>query len=80
MSDRVERSKKNIIWTFVGKIVNLLFPFITQTCLIYILGVQYIGLDGLFKSVLMILSLTELGIGSALVFSMYKPIADGDDE
>lgn len=80
MSDRVERSKKNIIWTFIGKITNLIFPFITQTCLIYILGVQYVGLNGLFNSVLMILSLTELGIGGALVFSMYRPIAEGDDE
>ena len=79
MIDRVERSKKNIIWSFAGKIVNILLPFATQTCLIYILGVQYVGLNGLFTSVLTILSLTELGIGSALVFSMYRPIAEGDD-
>lgn len=79
MADRVERSKKNIIWSFVGKIVNILLPFVTQTCLIYILGVQYVGLNGLFTSILTILSLTELGIGSALVFSMYRPIAEGDD-
>ncbi len=79
MADRVERSKKNIIWSFAGKIVNILLPFVTQTCLIYILGVQYVGLNGLFTSVLTILSLTELGIGSALVFSMYRPIAEGDD-
>lgn len=79
MTDRVEQSKKNIIWSFAGKIVNILLPFVTQTCLIYILGVQYVGLNGLFTSVLTILSLTELGIGSALVFSMYRPIAEGDD-
>lgn len=79
MADRVERSKNNIVWSFVGKIVNILLPFVTQTCLIYILGVQYVGLNGLFTSVLTMLSLTELGIGSALVFSMYRPIAEGDD-
>ncbi len=79
MADRVERSKKNIIWSFAGRIVNILLPFVTQTCLIYILGVQYVGLNGLFTSVLTILSLTELGIGSALVFSMYRPIAERDD-
>lgn len=75
----MERSKKNIIWSFVGKIINILLPFVTQTCLIYTLGVQYVGLNGLFTSVLTVLSLSELGIGSALVFSMYRPIAEGDD-
>ena len=75
----MEQGKKNIIWSFAGKIINILLPFVTQTCLIYILGVQYVGLNGLFTSVLTMLSLTELGIGSALVFSMYRPIAEGND-
>lgn len=79
MADRVKRSKKNIIWSFAGKVFNILLPFATQTCLIYTLGVQYVGLSGLFTSVLTILSLSELGIGSALVFSMYRPIAEGDN-
>lgn len=41
---------------------------------------QYVGLGSLFTSILQVLSFAELGIGSALVFSMYKPIAEGDDD
>lgn len=80
MENRAERASRNLIWTGISKAVNILLPFVTQTCLIYVLGVRYVGLDGLFTSVLQVLNLTELGIGSALVFSMYKPVAEGDDQ
>ena len=43
-------------------------------------SMQYVGLGSLFTSILQVLSFAELGIGSALVFSMYKPIAEGDDD
>lgn len=77
---RVVRARKNIIWSLVYKFVAVLLPFITQTILIYILGAEYVGLSGLFKSILGMLSLAELGFGSALIFSMYKPIAQNDTE
>ena len=44
------------------------------------MGMQYVGLGSLFSSILQVLSFAELGIGSALVFSMYKPMAEGDDD
>ena len=42
------------------------------------MGVQYLGLNSLFTSILQVLNLTELGVGSAMVYSMYKPIAEDD--
>ena len=50
-----------------------------RTAMIYIMGVQYLGLNSLFTSVLQVLNLAELGVGSAMVYSMYKPIAEDDD-
>ena len=41
---------------------------------------EYVGLKGLFSSVLDLLNLFELGVGSAIVFSMYKPVAEDDLE
>lgn len=78
--NRVKRASSNIIWSGMQRMASVLVGFVARTCLIHILGVQYVGLDGLFTSILSVLNLTELGIGSAMVFSMYKPIAEGDDE
>lgn len=69
---------RNMWWGIINKIVNLFFPFFTRTFVIKILGTEYLGLSGLFTSILSVLSLTELGISSAIVFSMYKPIAEDD--
>ena len=46
--------------------------------MLHCLGTEYLGLNGLFKSLLTFLNLAELGVGSAMVFSMYKPIAEDD--
>lgn len=60
--------------------VNILFPFINRTAVLYILGNSYLGLNSLFSSILGILNLAELGVGSAIVYSMYKPIAENDEK
>ena len=51
-----------------------------RTLIIYTLGNLYLGLSSLFTSILNALNLAELGIGSALVFAMYRPVADDDRE
>lgn len=65
---------------FANRVCTLLLPFVTRTVLIYILGVEYVGLTSLFTSLLSVLSLAELGVGTALVYAMYKPIAEGDND
>lgn len=50
-----------------------------RTAMIYLMGVQYLGFNSLFTSVLQVLNLAELGVGSAMVYSMYKPIAEDDN-
>ena len=77
---RTENASRNIVWGVINKVISLGLPFITRTVMIYTLGMQYVGLGSLFSSILQVLSFAELGIGGALVFSMYKPMAEGDDE
>ena len=79
-SERILNTKRNIIMGFTTRLVNLLFPFVINTIVISTLGVEYLGLGSLFASILQVLSLAELGVGAALVFSMYAPIANGDRE
>lgn len=66
------------MWGMVNKIVTILLPFVMRTIMIYYMGMEYLGLNGLFSSILSMLSLSELGFSSAIVFSMYKPLAEKD--
>ncbi len=77
---RSGNAKRNVIVGVFSKSVTILLPFITQTVFIKTLGAEYNGLKGMFNSILQVLSLAELGFGSALVFSMYGPIANDDNE
>lgn len=78
---RLESSKntrKNFASGFIYRIAFLSFQFIIRTVIIRQLGAEYSGLGTLFSSVLQVLNLAELGVGNALVFSMYKPIVEDD--
>lgn len=80
---RIERTKnatRNVVTGLALQIYQTVVPFIMRTVMIYTLGVQYLGLNSLFASILSVLRLAELGVGSAMVYSMYKPIAEDDTE
>lgn len=76
--NRTENSIRNIFWGVISKFVMLIFPFIIRTVLIKSLGAEFLGLNSLFTSILTVLNLAELGFSSAIVFNMYKPIAEND--
>lgn len=78
--DRTKNSLRNIFWGILNKLVMLLFPFLLRTILIRSLGVDFLGLNSLFTSILTVLNLAELGFSSAIVFNMYKPIAENDTD
>lgn len=78
--ERTKNATKNIIFGIALKMYQVIIPFLMRTAIIYYLGVEYLGLDGLFTSILQVLNMAELGVGSAMIFSMYKPIAVDDTE
>ena len=81
MSDsRSKNATRNIVSGTFNKILTLFLPFLIRTVIIRQLGADYLGLGSLFASILQVLNMTELGFSSAVVFSLYKPIAEGDTE
>lgn len=76
--ERTKNAKAGIITGILNKLINLVLPFITRTVLLYVLGTEYLGLGGLFSSLLSFLSLAELGVSNALIYSMYRPVAEND--
>jgi len=75
---RLEQSGKNIIFSFVGNILSALLGLVSRTVFIAVLGADYLGLAGLLGNVLGFLAISELGIATAIGFSLYKPLAERD--
>lgn len=73
---------KNTIYNFAtsmgGQLLSILIHFIVRTVFIKTLGKSYLGINGLFANILTMLSLTEFGVGSAILFKLYDPIAKKD--
>lgn len=76
--ERTKNATRNMLFGSILKIYQIAVPFLMRTAMIYLLGIEYLGLNSLFTSILQVLNLAELGVGSAMIFSMYKPIAEND--
>jgi O-antigen/teichoic acid export membrane protein len=77
---RILNATRNIKYGYMRMLVQLVLGFISRTVFIHTLGVEFLGVNGLYTNILGVLSLAELGIGTAMNFSLYNPIAIGDYE
>lgn len=80
MSERTRNVIRNFVLGGMAKVLAMIFPFITRTIFVRLLGEEYLGVGGLFSSILTMLNLSELGLSSAVVYTMYKPLAEKDNE
>ena len=71
---------RNVLVNLFGQIFVLILNFISRKIFLFILDTNYLGISGLFSSVVTMLSLAELGVGTAITFSLYKPLAEKDNE
>lgn len=78
--ERTRNAGKGIAWGLVERIVVILFTFILRSVMVKTIGQDYLGLSSLFTSILQILNLSELGFSSAVIYSLYKPVAEEDYE
>ena len=70
---------KNSAFGLGAQIISYIMNFVCRTVFIKMLGSTYLGVGGLFQNILSVLSLAELGIGSAMTYKLYKPLADQDE-
>lgn len=77
---RTEYSLLNIFVGIGGYILNTILGFACRMVFVRCLSADYLGVSGLFTNVLTMLSLAELGVGSAIVYALYKPLAEHDEE
>ena len=77
---RTENAVLNSVLSIVSKLTTVLLSFIVRTVFVRVLTKEYLGLNGLFSNIITMLSLVDLGIGIAIPYSLYKPLADKDEE
>ena len=79
-TSRTQNAIRNSMWGIVSQLLHIVGPFIFRSFIIHQIGAEYVGLNSLFKSILSVLNMTELGFASAITFMMYKAVAENDKE
>ena len=77
-SSRTLNAGRNVWSAIINKFVFILLTFVSRKFFIQYIGVEYLGINGLFANVLTLLSMADLGIGTAMNVSLYKPIVNND--
>lgn len=80
MKSRMEMSKRNFVFGIVGRIAGMITGIVGRSIFVTTLGGEYLGLGGFFGNVFSIISLCELGIGGAVCQSLYKPLAEENED
>lgn len=76
---RIKYSLLNMFAGYIGFFINTLIGFICRMVFTRCLAKEYLGISGLFTNILTVLSLAELGIGAAISYALYKPLAENDE-
>lgn len=77
---RIQNSLNNIYIGIITQIIITLLGFLSRKIFLDNLGVEYLGINGLLTNILSMLSLVEGGIGTSIIYNLYKPLADKDIE
>ena len=80
MASRLENSARNVLVALGGQAFSIILAFVTRGIFARQLSLEYMGLENLFSNVLTILSLADLGVASAIIFALYRPLAEENHE
>lgn len=73
---RLKKASINVFVNLLTFILGLLPSFIVRKAFLDSLGNELLGLNSLYMNIIGLLSIIELGIGSAIIYSLYKPFAE----
>lgn len=75
---RIENSSRNVFFSLISQVLAMVLDVICRRVFLHFLAIEYLGLSTTFSSVLNLLSFAELGVGSAIIFSLYEPIKNNN--
>lgn len=77
---RTEYSARNTTIAMVSRIIAIVMGYLARVVFTHTLSESYVGINGLFTDILNVLALSELGIGTAITYALYRPVAEKDIE
>lgn len=77
---RTKNSVKNIVVALIGQFFGIILQFISRRVFINMMSTSLLGVNSIFANILSILSLAEMGIGTTITFTLYKPLSEGNHE
>ncbi len=77
---RTEYSARNTTVALISRLSAIVMGYLLRVVFTRTLSESYVGVNGLFLDIIQVLSLSEMGVGTAITFALYKPIACGDIE
>ena len=80
VGNRTENSARNSTVALISQMIHLMMGFLLRIVFTHILSKDYVGVNGLFLDIIFILSLSELGVGTAITYALYRPIEERDIE
>ena len=75
---RTRNSVINSLTSVTTQILTVVMNFVVKIVFTRTISMEYLGVNGLFANIITMLSLADLGIGTAIPYSLYKPLAEGD--
>ncbi len=77
---RTEYSARNTTVALLSRLTAIIMGYLLRVVFTHTLSESYVGVNGLFVDIIQVLSLSEMGVGTAITFALYRPIAEGDTE
>ena len=77
---RTKKSIRNVIIAMIMNIIIVLIGLLAQKIFLDVMNTEYLGINGLFSNIVSMLSMADLGIGAAIIYNLYKPLAQHDTE
>ena len=65
-------------FAMIAQAVTMILTFVSKPVIIHLVGIEAHSINSLFTQVISAISLAEMGVGSAIVYNLYKPLAEGD--
>lgn len=80
MESRLSKSIKNLQVAWIGQFSNILAKFIMRRFFVRYISGEYLGLDAFFSNIIGLMNLADLGLGTAICYALYKPLAENDED